>query len=215
MVLGIYGAGGEGKTVKELAEELDQWDEILFIDDTTPSDIFKGIRRVPFLKFCIEFSKSEAEVIIALGDPKYRIALYEKVKSAGFGLANVIHKTASISTDAVLGRGIIIHRGVIIGPDSVVEDNVDIGDYASIAHDSTVRAHSIVSYSALVAGHCVVEEGVYIGPNASIKDDVKIGAHSVISMGSSVLSDIPEWVTAVGNPAVPMCRRKEEDKLFK
>ena len=43
MVLGIYGSGGAGKEVKDIAEMLNKWSEIVFIDDTVDCDFFKGI----------------------------------------------------------------------------------------------------------------------------------------------------------------------------
>ena len=84
MVLGVYGSGGAGKEVKEIAEEVQQWDEIVFIDDTAPADLFRGIRRMPFTEFQKEFNMETAEIVIALGEPAYKTTLYNRVKDAGF-----------------------------------------------------------------------------------------------------------------------------------
>ena len=43
MVLGIYGSGGTGRNVKEIAEVIGTWNEIVFIDDTVKSGIYKGV----------------------------------------------------------------------------------------------------------------------------------------------------------------------------
>lgn len=215
MVLGIYGSGGVGREVKEIAEELGQWDEIVFIDDTVPPDIFRGIRRMPFDEFTEEFTGEMAEIIVALGEPKYKINLYEKVKSAGFGFATVIHPSSIISKSAKIGKGVIVKPGALISSDALVENNVSIEEYAIIGHDSVIHKHAQISSFVMIAGHCEVGEGTYIAISVPVRDTVKIGAHSVIGMGSVVQRDIPDGVTAMGSPARPIAVRRDNDRVFR
>ena len=215
MVLGIYGSGGAGKIVKDIAVEQNQWEEVVFIDDTVSADVYKGVRRMPFSILCEEFRVNEIEIIIALGEPKYKIMIYDKIKKAGYNLGNVIHRTALVSKEAVLGKGVFINAGAVISADAVIEDNVSIEEYSIVSHESIVHAHAQISAFVMISGHCEVGEGTYIGVNVPVKEKVKIGAHSVVGMGSVVLRDIPDGVTAMGNPAKAMLKRAEEDRVFK
>ena len=214
MILGIYGAGGAGKDTKELAELLGLWEEIVFIDDTTSADIFKGIKRMPFIEFQEKYDKNDVEIIMAIGEPKYKISLYNKIKHLGYNFANVIHPNAIISPSAILGKGITVKTGAFIGADVSIEDNVRIEAYGIVGHDSIIHAHVQISASAIVSGNCEIGEGSYIGINVPIRDHIKIGKNSVISMGAVVQTDIPDFVTAMGNPARVMLTRTENDLIF-
>lgn len=62
MVLGIYGSGGCGREAKNVADILNIWEEIVFIDDTVDPGIFKGIKRIPFKMFCQLYDKKYRSV---------------------------------------------------------------------------------------------------------------------------------------------------------
>ncbi len=214
MKLGIYGSGGTGRTVKDIVDLIGKWDEVVFIDDTVKPDVFKGTRRMPFDQFKDEYPATEARIVIALGEPKYKKMVFERVKSHGYDLENVIHPTAVVSPSAYLGEGIIAHIGAVISVDTVVEDNVTLQQYALLAHDTKVSAHSQISAFAMVAGHCKVGECTYIGPHAAIKDRIRIGSYDLVGMGAMVMKDVPDFVTVAGNPARVISRRSIEDMVF-
>lgn len=215
MVLGVYGSGGAGKEIKEIAIELNKWDEVLFIDDIVSGDIFKGVRRMPFPEFREEFNGRNAEVLIAQGEPQDKIALYHKVKDAGFGLANVIHRTAWISPSATIGMGVMLRAGVVINADAVIGDNVTVQEYSCVGHDTIIGDHCQIADGVMMGGHVEIGMGTYIGLSASIRDRVKIGSHSVIGMGSVVVYDIPDYVAAMGNPARITKSWEDESRVFK
>ena len=64
MVLGIYGSGGFGREVKEIAETCDSWGELIFIDDTVEEGMFQGIKRVPLELFCNRYRPEKAKVVM-------------------------------------------------------------------------------------------------------------------------------------------------------
>lgn len=214
MILGIYGSGGAGREVKEIAELINRWTEIVFIDDTVEEGEFKGIKRMPFESFKKEYDISDAEVIIALGEPKYKELLYDKVSSVGYSFTNVIHPKAIINVSAELGRGLIIKAGAIISSDAIVKDNVSVEEYAVVGHDTVVECHAQISAFVVIAGHCHIGKKAYIGLSVPIKEGTKIGNNVIIGMGSVVVRDIPDDMIAMGNPARPM-RRNEDGLVFK
>lgn len=213
MILGVYGSGGAGKEVKEIAVQLQQWEEVIFIDDTVPPDIYKGIKRMPFEKFKDEYTPNDAEIVISLGEPAYKVMLRQRVEDAGYKLANVIHPTAWISPSAVMGRGITLRAGVVINADSVVEDNVTIMEYSGTGHDSIICENAQIAGGVNMGGHCRIGKNTYIAMGVMIKENMTIGDDVVIGMGSVVCRDIPDNVIAMGNPARAM-KHKDDKKVF-
>lgn len=213
MVLGVYGAGGAGKEVKEIAVELQQWDEVVFIDDTVPADIYKGVRRMPFEKFKDEFTPGDAEIIISLGEPAYKVMIRQRVEDAGFKLANVIHPTACVSPSAVMGKGITLRAGVVIQSDAELKDNVTIMEFSGVGHDTVICENAQIAAGVLTGGHCRIGRNTYIAMGVTIQENIIIGNDAVVGMGSVVSRDIPDNVIALGNPARAM-KQKDDKKVF-
>ena len=213
MILGIYGSGGAGRGAKEIADLQGVWSEIVFIDDTVPADIFKGIKRMPFEQFKAEYSSDMAKVVIAIGEPEYKIQLFNKVKDCGYNFANVIHPSSYVSPDAKIGSGIIVQMGCIIAVDATIGNNVNLGQYVVVAHDSTVEDHAQISAFVMIAGNCKVGEGTFIGIGVPIKNEISIGKNTIIGMGSVVHHNIPDEVIAVGNPA-RVIKKRNGKKVF-
>ncbi|MCR5655410.1 MAG: hypothetical protein K6G07_07225 [Lachnospiraceae bacterium] len=61
--------------------------------------------------------------MIAIGEPEYKILLYNRVKDAEYEFANVIHPSAYVSPDAQLGTGIIAQMGAMIAFDTRIGNN--------------------------------------------------------------------------------------------
>lgn len=214
MILGIYGAGGVGREVRDIAELLGLWNEVVFIDDTGEEGLFQGAKRMPYEKFSCCYSPEETELTIAVGEPEHKIALYRKIKLAGYSFAKLIHPMAYISPSAVLGEGVIVKMGSFISCNTVIKANTSIEIGCMIAHDCVIHENSQISSGVSLGGGDIVGTGVFIGMNASVKEKTKIGNHTIIGMGSVVLHDMPENVIAWGNPA-KVRRPKDNVKVFR
>lgn len=214
MVLGIYGSGGVGREVRDIAERNGKWNEIVFIDDTVNKGIFEGIKRIPFEDFCVTYTLKEAEMIIALGEPEDKISLYNKVKKEEYSFVNVIDHSSIISPTTKLEKRIIIYPGVFISSNVLIRDNVCVGARTVISHDCVINRNCQIASGTVLGGGCVIGEGTYIGVNASIRERISVGANSVIGMGAVVIQDIPENVIAIGNPA-KVIRYKNCERVFR
>ena len=212
MKLGIYGTGGSGRELYEMITETDalcaQWDEIVFIDDTTECGVFRNRKMMPFKEFEIIYSPAEIKVSIAVGEPAARAALAEKVKNAGYMLATCIHPDAEISPSARIGEGAVIKKGAIVSSDAILEDNVWLQSYAIIGHDARIGCNCQISTYAVVAGRTVVGQNVYIGLSACLREKIVIGDNAILSMGAIVQRDVRSNMIAMGNPAREIAENK-------
>ena len=59
-----------------------------------------------------------------------------------------------------------------------------------------------------------IKDGVWIGANSTINPGVTIGRKSIIGAGSVVVSDIPDFCVAVGNPCRPIKIWSSETNSF-
>ena len=125
MILGIYGAGGLGREVYELASLINahdrRWNKIIFIDD---SDDVKDLRKIPIIDYknLIDIdSKEEIEVCIGIGEPEVREKIYKKLVNENINISTLVHPDVKIPDSTKIGEGTIICKFVSITCD------IDIG----------------------------------------------------------------------------------------
>jgi sugar O-acyltransferase (sialic acid O-acetyltransferase NeuD family) len=217
--IAIYGSGGLGREVLDLVLTINKsqpcYKEIVFIDDTKPQgELINGFMTYPFSDFIKKYSVSEIEVAIALGEPRHRIALREKVQQHGYSLATLIHPTAFIGTDTVIGEGTIIQYAAFISCNVTIGSNVYIQLHVDVGHDTIIGCDSVISPKVNISGNCRIGDRTYIGLSVPIKEQVIIGSDTIVGMGALVIRDIPDNVIAFGNPA-RVIKENTEGRVFK
>ncbi len=111
------------------------------------------------------------------------------------------NKTTSLSigNGVVLGHfnHIVATNQVIIKDDVLTADKVFITDSYHGYEDISIP---IIKQEVKSNGITTIGEGSWIGDNVSIISS-RVGKHCVIGANSVVISDIPDYSVAVGNPA--------------
>lgn len=164
MKLVILGAGGYGRTIKDLAESTGRFDEILFLDDNAEDEN----------KRCSAYAlyKDESVLYPAFGDNKIRLGWIEKLQAEGYELLTMIHPSAYVSKTAKTGDGTIVMPHASIGTGYVIEHGCIINMNAVIDHDCLIGKGTHVCLGAIVkAGNrteaCTkIEAGEVIERNA-------------------------------------------------
>lgn len=133
--------------------------------------------------------------------PLKRRLFYMRFSAKGFRFGRVIHRAATISSQANLGDGVQVIGTSVIHTGVTVHENCIINTSAVIDHDCLIGAHSHISPGAVLSGDVRIGEGCHIGTGAVIIQGVKIGDGVLIGAGSLVISDIPSGVKAYGSPA--------------
>ena len=218
MILAVYGTGGSGREVHEIASAMDpaheRWERIVFVDDVTDARELYGSEVMPFEDLASRLGPQEVEFVIAVGEPSSRELLFDRVDGRGYGFATIVHPSAFVSPSARLGRGVFVKMQSIVSTEAVLEDNVFVQSDAIIGHDVRVGRHTQVSAYTHVAGHASVGERCYLGVRASVREECQMGDDVVLAMGAVVMEKrVPSRVLAVGNPA-KYVRRKAGSKVF-
>lgn len=203
----LYGAGGHSKVITDILNSLGI--EVVGVFDDKPLNaklktmaIDSGIRVQGET-----FPQLNAPLIISVGDNVRRAELDLMLRdSAEYGLA--IHGTAIISSKASIGEGTVILQGAIVQSAAKVGRHVLINTAASIDHDNEIGDYAHISPHATLCGHVKVGEGTHIGAGAVVIPSIRIGKWCTVGAGTVVIRDIPDYATAVGNPAKIIKTRK-------
>jgi UDP-N-acetylglucosamine acyltransferase len=97
-----------------------------------------------------------------------------------------------------VNRGTVHDQGVTrIGNDNLLMA------YAHIAHDCILGDKIVMSNCATLGGHVEIGDWVIMGGLSAVHQFTKVGAHCFIANNTAVTRDVPPYVMAVGQPAVP------------
>lgn len=194
----IYGAGGHGKVVLDALERCSRT-VLGFVDDDA-----SGAEHCGYAVFAsLDGGEvgDDVEVVVAIGDAAARERVTARVREAGYDLATVVHASATIGRDAVIGPGVMILAQAAVNPGCRLGQGTIINTGATVDHDCLIGDFAHVGPGARVAGGVMVGDRVLIGVGASLIPGVKIGSDAVVGAGAVVIGDVEAGVTVAGCPA--------------
>lgn len=136
-----------------------------------------------------------------VGDPRRRRAVFEKFHAAGFAFSTVIHPSAVVAADTVIGEGAQIMAGAFVQPGVRIGTNAIINTGAIVDHDTVVGNHVHIAPGACLSGDVVVGASTHIGAGATVIQGIHIGPDALVAAGSVVVEDITEGAFVMGVPA--------------
>lgn len=133
--------------------------------------------------------------------PARRASLFETYHGKGYRFQTVIHPSAVIPSDILLGEGAQVMAGAIIQPGVGIGCNAIVNTRASIDHDCIIGDHAHLAPGVTLSGGVTVGRGSHIGTGATVIQGITIGEGSLVGAGALVTRDVPDGVTVVGVPA--------------
>ncbi len=95
-------------------------------------------------------------------------------------------------------RGTTVDRSVTqVGSDNFLMAHVHV------AHDCVVGSHITMANNATLAGHVQVGDYSILGGYALVHQFCRVGTQAYLGFACAVAQDVPPYVMANGNPAVP------------
>lgn len=113
----------------------------------------------------------------------------------------MIHKTATISRNTILGKGCILCSHVVISCDIKIGNFVTFQPFTCIGHDVCIGDYCHLNTYSFLGGSVSVGNFVTIHTNAVIHPHVSIEDHSTVGASSVVIRKVKSGTTVFGNPA--------------
>ena len=151
---------------------------------------------------------------------------------------NVEIKPNSVIENAIIGNACRIGPFARIRPDTILDDNVHIGNFvevkksmvgkgskinhlsyvgdSDIGKDVNIGAGTITcNYDGANKHKTIIEDDVFIGSDTQLIAPVKVGAGATIAAGTTITKDVEGGVLAIGRPEQKVVKKWKRPKKHK
>lgn len=139
--------------------------------------------------------------VCSLGNTKTKRYVCEILLNKGAKFQSLIHKTAIVRQNAIIGDGCIVADYASVGADAKIGVNSLVQSYSIVAHDCIIGDYVRIDTHAVCVGGVVVEDNVMIHTGAILSHKVVVGTDSVVGAASFVFKKVKPGRTVFGNPA--------------
>jgi sugar O-acyltransferase (sialic acid O-acetyltransferase NeuD family) len=144
-----------------------------------------------------------------VGDNALRRHLFELAISCGLAPVPVVHPSATVSSWAIIGKGVQLLSGCIVNAGVTLGNNALVNSGAVVEHDCVVEDHVHVATGSRLGGGVRVCACAHVGIGAVLKQGVTVGVGAVVGAGAAVVKDVANNTTVVGVPARPLVKGRK------
>lgn len=186
----VLGAGGHARVLLDALKLRKK--KILGVTDMRPSQVDKKRTRAELLGTDnAVFSYDPKRVLLvnglgSVGVPSARAELYRKFAKRGYRFLQLVHPSAVIAPDVVLGEGVQVMAGAVVQTGTVIGDNVIINTKASVDHDCRIGSHVHIAPGVVLSGGVTIGDKSHIGTGAVIVQAVSLPARTFVKAATLV-----------------------------
>lgn len=200
----IIGSGGHARVLVDIAELLGYGIAGFSVPEKQDVNTLWGIPIIGCDEDLLNFSPQTITLANGLGSVSSltrRYEVFKKFHERGFSFATLVHPSAIISKNTVLGEGTQVMAGAIIQPGTKIGANSIINTRASVDHDCNIGDHVHIAPGATLSGGVKIADGVHVGCSATIIQGITVGEWSLIGAGSLVIRNVKPRQMVMGVPA--------------
>lgn len=182
----VVAASSFGRLASVLAQECGRT-VAGFVDDSTGSLDILG--RTDDLGHAL--AASDYDLVLAIGYKhlQARIALFERLRAAGFCFPSLIHPSARVSPHATLGMGCLVMARADVDAFSTVGDACVLWPNSTVSHDNRIGRNTFISPAATLCGFVTVGDGSFIGANSTVIDGSTLGDGTFVKASTRYYSN--------------------------
>ena len=119
------------------------------------------------------------------GDYDYTLSGWDKVHASA-----IIHKTAEVASDVLIGPGVVISEGVKIGKGCNIMANVVIERNAVIGENVRIHPAAIIGWGTIVGNDCLILSQTVLGSEGyGYAQDQQFNHYRIPQTGNVILGD--------------------------
>lgn len=209
----VIGAGGHAACIAEVACSAG-YQIKCFVDRSKVTEAFLGF---PVIGAISELSDINAYLYcIAIGDNAARERVYREIKHAHLEIIfpSLVHKSAVISRNVVIGEGAVVMPNACIGPSARVGAFCVFGSNSSVDHDCVIDDFASVGMGVSTGGNVQIGFRSVLAIGAVVKHGVRIGKDTVLGANSYLNQSLGDGLVAYGSPAKVVRERKVGDRYL-
>lgn len=201
----VIGAGGHARVLLDVLGRCGVAVAGLTDADTGKhGKLLAGVRILGGDKVLDQHPPASTVLVNAMGSTKsmsLRQEVFERLRAGGYGFLTLVHPSAVIAPDAVLGEGVQVMAGAIIQPGAKIGANSILNTGAHVDHDCQIGAHVHLSPGVTLSGTVTVGDGTHIGTAATVVQGLRIGRGCFVAAGAVVTRDLADGERVKGVPA--------------
>ena len=197
----IVGAGGFGREIMWLAQDIGEFNLLGFIDDSKKAGTqISGVEVLGGVADSLKWA--HAEFVVAVGAPRTRQIIVNKLEASGVKkFATLIHPSVKKSQSVVIGEGSMICAGTILTVDIQLGKHNIINLNCTVGHDCQFGDYCTIAPIAAISGNVTMGALVEVGTGAAIRQGAQLEQGSLLGMGAVLTKNISSNQIFVGNPA--------------
>jgi sugar O-acyltransferase (sialic acid O-acetyltransferase NeuD family) len=199
--IAIFGIGGHAREVFDLIQAINIQEERWRVRGFVVDQAFKSTSLFldkPVFSTDELYSTEITHLALAIGDSKARREVSAKFRDYIF--PNLIHPTASVTSQFEHLKGLICFYGAFISSNVVMGDHLHLNIGASISHDCIVGDFVSLCPKATITGNCKIGDTVFLGTGVNIIPRINIVSDIVLGSGATVTESLAEPGVYVGVP---------------
>ncbi|MGL4799237.1 MAG: acetyltransferase [Cellulosilyticaceae bacterium] len=213
MKVAVVGAGGHGKVVIDIVEQIKGM-EIMGCINTYENELDR-LQAYPIIGYPRDLSclREIEGVFFAIGDNYKRGQWVQHIQAL---YPHLVYPVA-MHPQSICAKDATIEKGVVIGTGAIVQTGAQVGAFslintgAILEHDSVMEAFSSLAPASCTGGGVKIGAYTAIGMHATLLQRVKVGDYSVIGAGAVVTRDIQPCMVAYGVPAKSIRERTKDE----
>lgn len=190
----LIGGGGHARVVLDLAQKLG-YEIYGFLDDSVVE--WHGVRYLGPVSQIMEY-RDVCAFVIAIGSNQIREKIAKKYEVQYVPL---VHPSARIGNDVVLGDGTVVMANAVINASSNIGSHCIINTSSVVEHDNRLGDFVHISPGAILTGSIHIGERTQVGAGAVLVNNITVATDCMIGAGAVVIENITQQGTYVGVPA--------------
>jgi sugar O-acyltransferase (sialic acid O-acetyltransferase NeuD family) len=195
----FVGFGELGAQIASMVDQIAKPNHLVIFDDIAYQQRVPNSQ--PFDAYADEiYAAYDFYVCLGYKHLQRKLAILDQLGALGRSIPVHCAPSTFLNTAAILNPGVIVY------PMSNIDKDVQVG-CGSLLNNSVILSHNCrigsccyLSPGVTVSGYVSIGDCTFIGAGSIISNNVSIGRNVSVGIGTVVSTDLPDDVSAIGNP---------------